>query len=159
MSNFDKVKDEFNKSFGVTNNLTPQLNIFDENPSLVSYRLDLIKEEVEELKDAIEKKDFKETIDALSDILYVVYGAFTCFGINADESFDLVHKSNMSKLCKNKKEAIATVEYYKTDTRYDSPSYRLSPDGKYYVVYNESTSKILKSINYNPVSFDSLINK
>ena len=48
MSNFDKVKDEFNKSFGVTNNLTPQLNIFDENPSLVNYRLDLIKEEVED---------------------------------------------------------------------------------------------------------------
>jgi len=159
MSNFDKVKDEFNKSFGVTNNLTPQLNIFDENPSLVNYRLDLIKEEVEELKDAIHKKDFKETIDALSDILYVVYGAFTCFGINGDEAFDLVHKSNMSKLCKNKKEAIATVEYYKNDLRYDSPTYRLSPDGKYYVVYNESTSKILKSINYNPVSFDSLINK
>ena len=156
MSNFDKVL-EFNESFGVTNNLTTQLNIFDENPSLVSYRLDLIKEEVEELKDAIEKKDFKETIDALSDILYVVYGAFTCFGINADEAYDLVHKSNMSKLCKNKKEAIATVEYYKNDTRYDSPTYRLSPDGKYYVVYNESTSKILKSINYNQVSFDSLI--
>ena len=94
---------------------------------------------------------------ALSDILYVVYGAFGAFGINADDAFDLVHKSNMSKLCKTELEAIQTVESYKNDPRYDSPNYRLSPNHKYYVVYNESTKKILKSIYYKPVSFDSLI--
>lgn len=158
MSNYEKVCQEFNESFGVTTHSTPQKDLFDSDPKLVKYRLDLITEEVGELNEAIENKDLKETIDALSDILYVVYGAFGAFGINGDEAFDLVHQSNMSKLCKTEIEAIQTVESYKNDPRYDSPKYRLSPNGKYYVVYNESTKKILKSINYNPVSFDSLLN-
>lgn len=155
-TNFEKVLD-FNKAFGVKTNTKPQLNLFDVDPKLVKYRLDLITEEVDELKDAIEKKDFKEVIDALSDILYVVYGAFTAYGINADEAFELVQQSNMSKLCVTEEEAKLTVESYKLDERYDSPDYRLSDDGKHFVVYNKSTSKILKSINYKPVSFDSLL--
>ena len=157
LTNFVKVKDEFNVCFGVDNNVVPQKNLFDKDPKLVKYRLDLIEEEVTELREAISNKDFTETVDALTDILYVVYGAYTAFGVDADKAFDLVHKSNMSKLCKNKKEALATVEYYKNDDRYDSPNYRLSPEGKYYVVYNESTKKILKSINYKPVSFETII--
>jgi predicted HAD superfamily Cof-like phosphohydrolase len=156
MSNFEKVRDEFNGSFGVKNHDEPQYNLFDEDPELVKYRLSLVEEEVNELKDAISKKDYTETIDALGDILYVVYGAFSAFGCSADKAFDLIHKSNMSKLCETKKEALATVEWYKNDDRYDSPTYRMSPDGKYYVVYNESTSKILKSINYKPVTFETL---
>jgi predicted HAD superfamily Cof-like phosphohydrolase len=98
MSNFDKVL-EFNKAFGVTTNTTSQYNLFDTDTKLVNYRKELILEEVDELKDAIEKKDFVETIDALTDILYVVYGAFSAFGVNADKAFDIVQKSNMSKLC------------------------------------------------------------
>jgi predicted HAD superfamily Cof-like phosphohydrolase len=156
MTNFEKVL-EFNESFGVVTNKTPQKDLYDTDTKLVNYRLSLITEEVDELRESILNKDFKETVDALSDILYVVYGAFTAFGINADDAYDLVHKSNMSKLCKTEFEAIETVESYKNDPRYDSPKYRLSPNGKYYVVYNESTKKILKSIHYNPVSFDSLI--
>ena len=155
-TNFEKVLD-FNKAFGVKTNTKPQFNLFDSDPKLVKYRLDLITEEVDELKDAIEKKDFKEVIDALSDILYVTLGAFTAYGINADEAFELVQKSNMSKLCVSEEEAKLTVESYKLDDRYDSPTYRLSDDGIRYIVYNESTCKILKSINYNPVSFDSLL--
>jgi predicted HAD superfamily Cof-like phosphohydrolase len=154
LSNYEKVRDEFNVSFGIKNNDTPQHNLYDTEPKLVAYRLSLIKEEFEELKESIDNKDYKETIDALSDILYVVYGAFTSFGYNADEAFRLVHDSNMSKLCKTEEEAIETVNHYKNDTRYDSPEYRISPDGKYYVVYNKSTSKILKSIKYNPVCFN-----
>ena len=157
LTNFQKVANEFNGAFGVNTNTTPQRNLFDVDPKLVNYRLSLINEEVDELKDAISKKDIVETIDALSDILYVVYGAYTAFGVDADAAFDLVHKSNMSKLCKTEEEAIRTVESYKNDERYDSPAYRLSPDGSYYVVYNRSTNKILKSIEYNPVSFDSLL--
>ena len=157
LSNFKQVRDEFNISFGVAINQNSQKDLFDTDPKLVNYRLSLINEEVNELKDAVNNKDFKETIDALTDILYVVYGAYTAFGVDADKAFDLVHQSNMSKLCKDEEEAIRTVESYRNNPRYDSPSYRLSPDGKYYVVYNRSTNKILKSINYNPVSFDSII--
>jgi len=157
LTNFEKIRDEFNIAFGVKNNFTPQINLFDEDPELVKYRLSLINEEVQELNDAISNKDFVETIDALNDILYVVYGAVSTWGINADESFDLVHKSNMSKLCSTEKEAQETVEFYKKDGRYDTPDYRLAPNNKDYVVFNKSTNKILKSINYKPVSFESLM--
>ena len=61
-------------------------------------RVDLIEEELEELKDAINKKDLKETVDALTDILYVTYGAGHAFGVNLDECFEEVQNSNMSKL-------------------------------------------------------------
>ena len=61
-------------------------------------RVDLIEEELEELKYAIHKKDLKETIDALTDILYVTYGAGHAFGVNLDKCFEEVQNSNMSKL-------------------------------------------------------------
>lgn len=157
LTNFEKVRDEFNVAFGVKQNSEIQKDLFDTDPKLVNYRLSLINEEVQELNDAIKNKDIIETIDGLTDILYVVYGMYTALGINADDAYDLVHKSNMSKLCKDEEEAKLTVEFYKTDGRYDSPDYRLSNDGKYYVVYNKSTSKILKSINYSPVKFDSIM--
>ena len=80
-------------------------------------------------------------------------------GVDLDKAFKLVHKSNMSKLCKNEDDAKQTVEWYKQkfvsgEQPYDSPSYRKSPNGKYWVVYNKSTSKILKSIKYKPVTED-----
>lgn len=155
LTNYQKVL-EFNNAFGVKTNKTPQYNIYDMDPKLVQYRLDLINEEVDELKESIVNKDFKESIDALCDIMYVTLGAFTAFGVDADKAFDLVQNSNMSKLCVSEDEAKLTVESYKQDTRYDSPDYRLSDDGKHYVVFNRSTSKILKSINYSEVNFDTL---
>merc|ERR1719271_2167097 len=108
-------------------------------------------------------KDMVETVDALGDILYVVYGAGGAFGINLDQAFDLIHKSNMTKLCKTEEEAKETVEWYKKNYTpggkypYDTPEYRLSPDGKYFVPFNASTGKILKSVNYSPVKFDSIL--
>jgi predicted HAD superfamily Cof-like phosphohydrolase len=156
MSNYENVL-EFNNSFGVKTINEPVPDIFDKDPKLVNYRLSLISEEFNELKDAISNKDYIEVIDALTDILYVTYGFYTAIGVDGDKAFKLVHDSNMSKLCKTEEEAIKTVEFYKNDGRYDSPAYRLSPDGKYYVVYNESTSKILKSIYYKPVSFNTIL--
>ena len=61
-------------------------------------RVNLIEEELNELKEAIKNKDLKETIDALTDILYVTYGAGHAFGVNLDKCFSEVQKSNMSKL-------------------------------------------------------------
>ena len=152
-TNFKKVYD-FNKCFGVPVSDSPQKNVFDENPDLVKLRLSLIQEEVRELEDAIKDKNFTEVVDALSDILYVVYGAGVSFGIDLDRSFNIVHDSNMSKSCKTEEEAQQTVEWYKSnDTPYDSPDYRKSEDGKYWVVYNKSTGKILKSINYTAANF------
>ena len=93
MSNFESVK-KFMKTFG------QEVKEKAEFPSdkVSALRYDLIKEELDELRDAIEKKDIKEVADALTDILYVTYGAGHAFGINLDKCFDEVQSSNMSKL-------------------------------------------------------------
>ena len=68
------------------------------NTNLAALRLDLINEEVQELRDGLGKKSMLEIADALTDILYVVYGAGHSFGIDLDECFNEVHRSNMTKL-------------------------------------------------------------
>ena len=93
MSNFDRVK-KFMLTFGQE---VKEKAGFPEN-KITSLRYDLIKEELNELKDAIDKKDIKEVADALTDILYVTYGAGHAFGINLDKCFEEVQNSNMSKL-------------------------------------------------------------
>ncbi len=98
MTNFDKVK-IFMKTFGQEVKSKPE---FPEE-KIVKLRYDLIDEELKEFKEAIEKKDIKEVADALTDILYVTYGAGHAFGINLDKCFTEVQNSNMSKLDKNGK--------------------------------------------------------
>ena len=93
MTNFEKVK-IFMKTFGqeVKNNASFSSN------KINQLRFDLIKEELNELKEALQNKDLLEVADALTDILYVTYGAGHAFGINLDKCFDEVQQSNMSKL-------------------------------------------------------------
>ena len=93
MSNFDSVK-KFMKTFG------QEVKEKAEFPSerITQLRYDLIKEELDELKIAIHEKDIKEVADALTDILYVTYGAGHSFGIDLDKCFQEVQNSNMSKL-------------------------------------------------------------
>ena len=93
MTNFESVK-KFMQTFG--QEIKEKANFPDEK--IISLRYDLIIEEVKELKEAIEKKDIKEVADALTDILYVTYGAGHSFGINLDKCFEEVQSSNMSKL-------------------------------------------------------------
>ena len=158
MSNFTKVVD-FNKIFGVPVFDNIQNEVFTQQPELVDLRMKLIREEVQELEEAVKNHNMVETIDALSDILYVVYGAGATFGIDLDHAFDIVHRSNMSKLCMTEEDAVETVRIYKEKyengkSPYDTPTYRRSKDGKYWVVYNKSSGKILKSINYTQVNFN-----
>ena len=93
MTNFEKVG-VFMKTFGQEIKTKPSLS----SDKINTLRVNLIEEELKELKHAIENKDLKETIDALTDILYVTYGAGHAFGVNLDKCFDEVQKSNMSKL-------------------------------------------------------------
>ena len=93
MSNFKSVK-KFMETFGQE---TKEKASFP-NDKITSLRYDLIKEELDELKEAIDKKDIKEVADALTDILYVTYGAGHAFGIDLDKCFEEVQNSNMSKL-------------------------------------------------------------
>ena len=124
MTNFEKVG-TFMKTFGQEVKVKPSLS----TDKINQLRISLIKEELEELKEAIKSKDLLEVADALTDILYVTYGAGHAFGINLDECFDEVQKSNMSKL---------------------------DVDGK--PIFNEK-GKVMKGPNYFKPNFSKLIGK
>ena len=113
MTNFEKVK-VFMKTFG--QDVKQQAALSTEK--INSLRISLIEEELDELKEAMKEKNLKEVADALTDILYVTYGAGHAFGIDLDKCFDEVQNSNMSKL---------------------------GADGK--PIYNES-GKVMKGPNY-----------
>ena len=98
MTNFESVK-KFMQTFGQE----VRTNASFPNDKIIKLRIDLIREELSELNEAIEKKDIKEVADALTDILYVTYGAGHAFGINLDKCFEEVQNSNMSKLDQNGK--------------------------------------------------------
>tara|TARA_B100001540_G_C15789401_1_gene634705 strand:+ start:575 stop:946 length:372 start_codon:yes stop_codon:yes gene_type:complete len=115
MSNFDDVK-KFMKAFGQPVKTKP--NFPDEKT--INLRFDLIKEELSELDQAIKEKDLTEVADALTDILYVTYGAGCAYGIDLDKCFKEVQRANMSKL---------------------------GADGK--PIYNEK-GKVMKGPNYSP---------
>ena len=93
MTNFEKVG-LFMKTFGQEVKTKPSLS----DDKINKLRVDLIDEELTEFKDAIKNNDLKEAVDALTDILYVTYGAGHAFGVNLDECFGEVQRSNMSKL-------------------------------------------------------------
>ena len=93
MSNFERVR-KVMETFGQEVKRKAELP----NDKITTHRYDLIKEELEELRVAMKKKDIKEVADALTDILYVTYGAGHAFGINLDKCFEEVQSSNMSKL-------------------------------------------------------------
>ena len=93
MSNFNKVK-TFMNTYGQE---VKERATFPEN-KIVQLRIDLIEEELNELKEAVKNNDIVEVADALTDILYVTYGAGHSFGIDLDKCFDEVQRSNMSKL-------------------------------------------------------------
>ena len=113
MSNFESVR-KFMETF--SQEIKEKADF--PNEKITSLRYDLIKEELNELKEAMDNKDIKEVADALTDILYVAYGAGHAFGINLDKCFEEVQNSNMSKL---------------------------SPDGK--PIYNDK-GKVMKGPNY-----------
>ena len=117
MSNFSKVG-IFMKTFGQEVKNKPSFS----SDKINKLRLDLIKEELSELTDAMNNKDLLEVADALTDILYVTYGAGHAFGINLDDCFEEVQKSNMSKLGEdgkpifnNKGKVMKGPKYFKPD--------------------------------------------
>ena len=98
MTNFNKVG-TFMKTFGQEVKTKPSFS----TDKINKLRIDLIKEELEELTEAMNNKDLLEVADALTDILYVTYGAGHAFGIDLDKCFEEVQNSNMSKLDENGK--------------------------------------------------------
>ena len=119
MTNFEKVG-HFMKTFGQEIKTSADLS----TDKINSLRVSLINEELEELKKAISERDILEIADALTDLLYVTYGAGHAFGIDLDKCFDEVQKSNMSKLGENSKpiynesgKVLKGPNYFKPDLR------------------------------------------
>jgi NTP pyrophosphatase (non-canonical NTP hydrolase) len=151
-TNFDDVCD-FNAQFGVKKLDTPCLG----DERFIESKMALIREEMSELEEAVKNKDLVETVDALTDILYVVLGMGYGLNVNLDKAFKIVHESNMSKMCLTEEIAIQSVEWYKqNESRYTTPTYRVNSAGNY-VVYDEKTRKILKSIYYKPADLKYLL--
>jgi len=234
---------EFHEVFGHSVQTELQKVAFEQSSDLTLFRISLINEEINELLDAYKNDDIVEVVDALADILYVVYGAGLVFGIpfdiectaypassnsNSNSSpspiltlqsqkevldniiindtdtslvkllehlkyttvnrdigvfqnilynivnkvyeiaaqlhvpidvfFDEVHRSNMTKVCADEQLAIDTVAWYReNEKRYNDPCYRASICGKYYVIYDKTTSKILKSIKYEKATIAELL--
>ncbi|PPK86508.1 phosphoribosyl-ATP pyrophosphohydrolase [Neolewinella xylanilytica] len=117
-------------------------------PERSALRINLLREELEELQQAIEDEDLVEVADALADLQYVLSGAVLEFGLGDKFKaiFDEVHRSNMSKTCRSLKEAEATVEHYRTLQQEG----RVEPAGDHFLVYRVADNKVLKNVNYSP---------
>ncbi len=133
------------------------------NPGIPSkdrcnLRIALIQEELDELRDAVEKKNIVEIADALCDIQYVLSGAVLEFGLGEKfaELFNEVQRSNMSKSCSSEEEAILTVQYYK---QHKNTKCYFKKVGEKYLIYRENDNKTLKSVNYSPADLRTIINE
>ena len=128
------------------------------NLSLANHYLDKLQNLDANLFTIIQEKNYEETKTNLLSILVNTYLLGCYLGIDLNRSFDIVHSSNMSKVCATEDEATTTVHWYKeNELRYDSPDYRLCYDNNRYVVYNKSTGKILKNTKYVPANFDCML--
>ncbi|MEM9325242.1 MAG: nucleoside triphosphate pyrophosphohydrolase family protein [Bacteroidota bacterium] len=126
------------------------------SPERCALRVELLSEELKELEQAIADNDLVEVADALCDIQYVLSGAVLEFGLGERfvELFNEVQRSNMSKACKTRDEAEATVAYYANER--DTPCYYEEIDGLF-LVYRQSDKKTLKSIDYSKADLQHIL--
>lgn len=126
------------------------------SPERCQLRVNLIEEELDELRRAIELNDMEGIADALCDIQYVLSGAVLEFGLGEKfrELFDEVQRSNMSKTCSSEEEAEATRQFYLL--RDGTESYTVQK-GDHWLVYRRSDNKTLKSVNYSPADLKRIL--
>lgn len=137
---------EFHRKFQAPVLSTPQIPSSDR----CKLRVALIAEELKELSDAIKEDDLVEVADALCDIQYVLSGAICEFGMASlfKQMFDEVQRSNMSKMCRSKDEADATIAHYKKTK--NTEGYAESVGSGEYLVLRKGDQKVLKSVKYSP---------
>ena len=141
---------QFHRTFGMP--ILKQPTVPDQERC--KLRVNLIQEELDELKEALEDNDIVEVADALCDLQYVLAGAILEFGL-ADrfkEMFDEVQRSNMSKTCKTLDEAEATKSYYLEEKDTEG---QIVPSEQEFIVYRKGDGKVLKSVNYSPADIKS----
>lgn len=136
--------EHFNETFGKPNNYSPTIP---RDTKLTDFVINFIKEETEELAQAVENRDIVEILDGICDLLYVAVGNATMvFGLKDKliDAFQEVQDSNMSKVCITEEEAIETVKV--RSEQYGPCHY--NKVGDYYIVYRTADDKVMKSINY-----------
>ncbi|MBB4077926.1 putative HAD superfamily Cof-like phosphohydrolase [Lewinella aquimaris] len=113
-------------------------------------RVNLLQEELDELREAIAQRDIVEVADALADLQYVLSGAVLEFGLGDKfpALFGEVHRSNMSKTCASREEAEATLAHYRSLNQEG----RVESSGDVYLVYRTDDNKVLKNVNYSPAN-------
>jgi len=158
VTNFERVI-EFNKTAGLINDNTPLIGYarIPKDEGEIKSCLKLIDEEVGELKFALYDPSIRDVADALTDILYVVYGMGARFGINMDRAFELVHENNMSKFCKTEEEAKQSAK--NIGQWVPNVGIRKSEFGDLWIVYNKDTKKIQKPDSFVPVDLTSAISQ
>lgn len=141
--NLSKVA-EFHSVFSVPHLTSPQIPAQER----AELRVRLLQEELDELKEALAQKDLIEVADALCDLQYVLNGAILEFGMASrfESLFEEVHRSNLSKACKDQNEANQTLEQYRNK---GIACYTKELNGKFNV-YRTQDDKVLKSLNYSP---------
>ncbi len=143
---------EFHKTFEMPVNQTPSIPAADR----CRLRINLIEEELNELKEAIEDNDLIEVADAFCDLQYVLSGAILEFGLGVKfkSLFEEVQRSNMSKTCKSRAEAEATQQHYLDK---DGTVSEIVHRGDEFIVYRKEDKKVLKSINYSKANLEQFL--
>ena len=96
-----------------------------------------------QVKNIIQDNKFEDVTKVLNHLIYLSYSTGIFLGVDMDKAFNIVHESNMSKLCISEEEANESVKWYEDEQDvYDSPTYKKSKNEKYWIVYNRSTGKI-----------------
>ena len=123
-----------------------------------ALRVNLLTEELEELKEAIRDNDLVGIADALCDLQYVLSGAILEFGMGESFSalFNEVQRSNMSKVCATRQEAEDTLEYYARERQQEGRI--VEKDGRF-IVYRTADSKVLKSVNYSEADLETVLHR
>lgn len=142
---------EFHQTFHLPVLDTPQIPDADR----CRLRINLLREELKELEEAIAANDLVEAADAFADIQYVLSGAILEFGLGEKfrSLFEEVHRSNMSKTCASMEEAEATVAHYEKQGQIGT----IEASGDVFLVYRTDDRKVLKNVHYSPADISRLM--
>ncbi|MBC6994714.1 nucleoside triphosphate pyrophosphohydrolase family protein [Neolewinella lacunae] len=142
---------EFHRTFHLPVLSTPQIP----GPDRCRLRLNLLREELDELAAAIDAQDIVEAADAFADLQYVLSGAILEFGLGEKfrALFEEVHRSNMSKTCATLAEAEATVAHYAAQGQQG----QIEASGEVFLVYRTDDRKVLKNVHYSPANLPAVL--
>jgi len=151
--NYIKMVEEFHNAFQAPVLINPQIP----SEKRCDLRISLMQEELNEIKEAIEKGELVDVADGFGDLMVVLCGSIIEFGLGDkfNNIFDEIHRSNMSKACSTEEEAQMTLEHYKQK---DGTEGYYKQVGEKWVTYRNGDDKVLKSVGYSPANIKGMLN-